>query len=83
MAKEFPIKFHKNLNDAWYGSAYFVNDVLCEKHVVTVTAAPKEKKAPSINRIKAKLFGFEETMRLRHYGWYRVTEEEYNKFVTK
>lgn len=81
--KEFTVKFHKDVNEAWCGSAYFVNDVLGKKHVVTVAAAPREKKTTSVGFIKERLDGYENEMRDRHYGWYRVTEEEYDKFLTK
>ena len=81
--KEFPIKFQKDVNSAWCGSAYFVNDILGKKFVVSVAAGPNEKKTTSVSWIKQRLSEYEEEMRSRHYGWYRVTVEEYDNFLTK
>ena len=81
--KEFPVKLHKDVNDAWCGSAYFVNDVLGKRFVVSVAAAPQEKKVTATGWIKERLTAYENEMRNRHYGWYRVTSEEYDNFSTK
>ena len=81
--KEFPVKCHKDANSAWCGSAYFVNDVLGEKYVVSVAAMPMGKKTISIGLIKERLTEYESKMRDRHYAWRRVTEEEFDKFLTK
>ena len=81
--KEFPIKFHKDVNDAWCGAAFFVNDTLGKRHVVSVAGGPHEKKTTSVSWIKQRLTEYEEEMRERHIGWRRVTEEEYDNFFTK
>ena len=81
--KEFTVKCRKDFNDAWCGSAYFINEVLGEKYVVSVAAMPGGKKTISIGLIKERLEEYEIKMRTRHFAWRRVNEEEYDKFLTK
>ena len=81
--KEFAIAFHKDVNSAWSGSAYFVNDILGKRLVVGVSAGPNETKTISVSWIKQRLTEYEEEMRSRHYGWYRVNKEEYDNFKAK
>lgn len=81
--KEFIVKFHKDANSAWCGSAYFINDVLGEKYVVSVSAMPMGKKTTSVGLIKERLEEYEVKMRTRHFAWRRVNEEEFDKFLTK
>lgn len=81
--KEFTVHFYKDANDAWCGAAFFINDTLGKKHVVTVAAGPREKKTTSVSWIKQRLTEYEEEMRGRHYDWYRVEETEYDNFNTK
>lgn len=80
--KEFPIKFHKDVNAAWCGSAYFINKRLNKKTVISVAGGPHEKKTISVSWIKERLTEYEEEMRHRHPDWVRVTVEEYDNFNT-
>lgn len=80
--KEFPIKYRKDVNSAWSGSAYFINKRLKQKHVVGVAGGPYEKKNISVGHIKERLTEYEDIMRARHPDWVRVTEEEYDNFDT-
>lgn len=81
--KEFAIAFHKDVNSAWSGSAYFVNDILGKHLVVSVAAGPNKNKTVSVSLIKERLTEYEEEMRSRHYGWYRVKKEKYDNFKAK
>lgn len=81
--KEFPIKFRKDVNEAWCGSAYFINATLGKRYIVTCAASQHEKRTLSIGWIKERLTEYEEEMRERHPDWVRCTEEEYDNFSIK
>ena len=81
--KEFIVRFYKDANDAWCGSAYFVNDALGKKHIFSAAATPMGKKTTSVGWIKERLDDYENKIRNRHCGWRRVTEEGYDNFCAK
>lgn len=81
--KEFTVKIHRDANEAWCGSAYFINPTLGKRYVVSCATSPYEKKIASVSRIREQLIEHENDMRKRHPDWIRCTEEEYDNFSVK
>lgn len=81
--KETTVRYVKNVNDAWCGTAYFINPTLGKKTVFTAAAGPHEKRPTSIAWINQRLEDRTEEMHIMHNDWRRVTSEEFDNFSVK
>lgn len=83
MAKKEEIKldFHKDVNEAWCASAYFVNEISKNKYVITVAAGPGESAKTAKPHIKERLEDKSKEYLLLNDGARRVEYEEYKNFA--
>ena len=81
--KEMTVHYVKNVNDAWCGTAYFINPTLGKKTAFTAAAGPHEKRPTSIAWINQRLEDRTEEMHIMHNDWRRVTSEEFDNFSAK
>lgn len=81
--KETTVRYVKNVNDAWCGTAYFINPTLGKKTAFTAAAGPHEKRPASIAWINQRLEDRTEQMHIMHNDWRRVTSEEFDNFSAK
>jgi hypothetical protein len=72
--KTFDYNFHLDVNNAWCGSAYFINADRSRTHIVSHAAVPGGKANTSKARIKESLD--ESTKQMAEEGWIRVSREE-------
>lgn len=81
--KEFTVRYLKTVNDAWCGTAYFINPTLGKRTAYTAAAGPHEKRTTSVAWINERLNEYVEELRTVHSDWNRVEEEEFHNFPTK
>ena len=81
--KETTIRYVKNVNDAWCGTAYFINPTLGKKTAFTAAAGPHETRPTSIAWINQRLEDRTEETHIMHNDWRRVTSEEFDNFSAK
>ena len=81
--KETTVRYVKNVNDAWCGTAYFINPTLGKKTAFTAAAGPHEKRPTSIAWVNQRLEDRTEEMCIMHKDWRRVTSEEFDNFSIK
>lgn len=72
--KEFDCNFRVDVNHAWSGSAYFVNNDRTRTYIITVAAVPEGKANASKASIKEALDL--RTIEMAADGWTRIEREE-------
>ena len=78
--KEFKVDFHKDVNDAWCASAYFINDNTRKKYVISVAAGPGESAKTAKPDVKERLEDRCKEYLLLNLNTRRVEYEEYKNF---
>jgi len=79
--KEIKVDFHKDVNEAWCASAYFVNDEKHTKYVISVAAGPGESAKTAKPYVKERLEDRCKEYLLLNLGDRRVEYEEYKNFA--
>lgn len=79
--QEIKLDFHKDTNEAWCASAYFINDKKHTKYAISVAAGPGESAKTAKPYIKERLEDKSKEYLLLNDGARSVESEEYKNFA--
>lgn len=78
--KEIKINYRKDVNEAWCGSAYFVNRVTKKTYCISVAAMPGEKARTAKAWVKEELERAAASFVNKDPSWERVDKEACDEF---